>query len=306
MKNLLFILFLLLSVNVFGQQIPYSSQIQETRAFWNPAATAPAQYMETSAFIRQQWVGFSGAPRTVFLSFARPFIDQNMSVGGFLMSDQTGPVGKHGAKLNYAYKLKGLTRDGILSFGISGSVEQYSFNGTDQIFIDGGDGLLSQSRSSSIFPTISGGVYFDTQPDLEEEDNAFYAGLAYIHAFSTNILINEQNLGRRSHIHFLLGTRLFNYDSYWEPTLSVNFVDPEIIDFMLNVKYERPDAFWAGLGYSSVNELSIQGGLIVDDFLGNRYAKLRAGALANYGIQEYGSDFGPGFELVVTYQYDID
>ena len=65
------------------------------------------------------------------------------------------------------------------------------------------------------------------------------------------------------------------------------------------------DAFWAGLGYSTTNEVSIQGGFILPDF-GDRFGQLRAGVLGSIGISSDVAEFGPGFEIFVGYLYDID
>lgn len=310
MKNITIIIiaFILCSITLSAQQIGHASQFTETRAFWNPAATAPNTFMTADAFFRQQWAGFTGAPRTTYISMMYPVVDMNMSLGGFIFNDKSGPVGQTGIKLNYAYNLKDfLMDDAVLSLGISASFQQLSFNGTNQIFNDGNDGLITNARNSSLFPSMGGGLYFNTHPeDYDRGANSLYLGLAYNHAYTTDVIVGELNYERQRHVHVMVGGKIMGYDSYIEPSFTANYVGPNIINYMMAVKFEKEETFWAGIGYSSVSDIGLQGGWIINRFLDNRYAKLRVGALANYAGTQFASDQGPGFELFVRYEVDID
>ena len=81
MKIVIKIAILFICCQSFAQQIPYISQITEASSYWNPAATAEGKKMNLDLFVRQQWLGFKGAPTTGFLNFQYPFIDRNMSAG---------------------------------------------------------------------------------------------------------------------------------------------------------------------------------------------------------------------------------
>jgi hypothetical protein len=73
----------------------------------------------------------------------------------------------------------------------------------------------------------------------------------------------------------------------------------------IGAKYEYEKTFWAGLGYSNVNEISIQGGFIINEF-GGRDTRLRIGALGNVAITDRIKQFGPGFEILLRYEFDMD
>jgi len=51
--------------------------------------------------------------------------------------------------------------------------------------------------------------------------------------------------------------------------------------------------------------VSIQGGYILPN-INSRYDQLRFGILANYGLSDTATQFGLGFEAIVTYLYDLD
>jgi len=288
-----------------AQQLAQSTFVEEAKHYWNPAATGVDENMRTSLFFRQQWLGFgSSAPRTGFLSFQYPFIDMNMSAGAIINFDQTGPVSKKGLQLTYAYKLKEvLGEDSQLSLGINAGFQQYVFNPNSQIFNDENDILLQGSSSSALYPAIGAGIYF-LSSTREYDENVFFAGFAFRNAFTTDVLINNTNQARERHVHFNIGTRVYQQNSFIEPSITVNYSKPDLLDIRAGLRYEMEEAFWAGLGYSTTNEVSFQGGVVLPEF-GNRYGSLRIGGLGNFGISDNLTTLGPGFEIFIGYGYDL-
>jgi len=288
-----------------GQQLAQSTFVEDAKHYWNPAATGVDHNMTTNLFFRQQWLGFGGGPRTGFISFQYPFVDMNMSAGAIINFDQTGPVSKKGLQLTYAYKVKDfLGEDSQLSLGINAGFQQYVFDPAGETFNDADDVLLQGSNSSTIYPALGGGFYYLSNTK-EYDENVFFVGFAYRNAFTTDVLINNSNQQRERHVHFNIGSRVYQRYSFIEPSITVNYTAPDLIDIRAGLRFEMEDSFWTGLGYSTTNELSIQGGFIIPEF-GNRYAKLRIGALGNIGISDDISAFGPGFEIFVGYLYDLD
>lgn len=308
MKNHIYIIFIFVLgsfAQINGQQMAQSSFMEDAKHYWNPATTAVDNQMRSSLFFRQQWLGFSGAPRTGFISIQYPFVNMNMSAGAIVNFDQTGPVSKKGLQLTYAYKLKDvLGEDSQISLGINAGFQQYVFDPSSQIFNDEDDQLLQGSNGSAIFPAIGGGIYYLSSTDKYRE-NVFFAGLAYRNAFTTDVLINESNQERQNHIHFNIGTRVYQRYSFIEPSITVNYTKPDLIDIRAGLRFEMKDAFWGGLGYSTTNEMSIQAGYIIPEF-GNRYSQLRIGILGSIGIGSDVSEFGPGLEFYIGYVYDLD
>lgn len=288
-----------------AQQLAQSTFVEEAKHYWNPAATGVDENMRTSLFFRQQWIGFgSSAPRTGFVSVQYPFVDMNMSAGAIINFDQTGPVSKKGLQLTYAYKLKGIIGDeSQLSLGINAGFQQYVFSPSNQVFNDINDQLLLGSNSSALYPAVGAGVYY-LSSTKEYDENVFFAGFAFRNAFTTDVLINDNNQVRERHIHFNIGARVYQQNSYIEPSITVNYSKPDLLDIRAGLRYEMEDAFWAGLGYATNNEVSFQGGVVIPEF-GNRYGSLRIGGLGNFGISDSISSFGPGFEIFVGYAYNL-
>jgi len=87
--------------------------------------------------------------------------------------------------------------------------------------------------------------------------------------------------------------------------LIINYTNPEIVDFIATAKYEMRNTFWMGFGYSSVSDISVEGGYILDD-VGSRDSQLRLGIIGHIGVSEGASNFGPGAEVYVAYLFDMD
>lgn len=307
LHNILFTVgFVFVGLLSYGQQIPQSSHFQETRYVWNPAFTAHGTDMQLDAFFRMQWIGFNGSPKTGYASFLYPLLDYNMSFGGILQTDHTGPVRKTGIQLNYAYKLRELFGfDDQLSIGLGASYTQYSFNTENEVFNDVGDLLIASGRNSTFYPSISAGFSYISNIEEYNGSNIFYLGFAFNQIYTTELSIENGLLQRKRHVHFTAGGKFFGYSGYFEPSISFNTVNPEILHLLVSGKYEFEERFWVGLGYSSGNEMSIQGGVILDGIM-DRYSSLRIGALGNYSLSELNTAQGPGFEILISYLYDLD
>ena len=308
MKNLIYIIAVSIITisSVIGQQLPYTSQFNDSRAIWNPAATAYGTHVVTNVHMRQQWLGFEGAPRTGSLSAEYPLLDYNMSAGAGLTFDKTGPVSKIGFQANYAYKLRSVfTKDGQLSIGIGARISQYSFDPSNAIVNETEDPLANGGRATTFFPAVTAGFFYISNPKKFDGGNVFFTGMSYSQVYAGDVLANNAKQDRYNHVFFEIGTRIQNRDSYFEPSLMFNYTNPELSTMILAVKYEMKEAFWTGLGYSSASDISIQGGYILPE-VRSRYDELRFGVLANYGISDRATEFGLGLEAIVSYSYNLD
>ena len=69
MRILVIFIFVLLSCAMaFGQQIPHHSQYMFNDFLINPAVAGNKEYAPVILGFRNQWTGFTGAPRTMTLS----------------------------------------------------------------------------------------------------------------------------------------------------------------------------------------------------------------------------------------------
>ncbi len=306
MKNLFIYIALLTSLTISAQQTSQTTFFNESRAFWNPAYTGFDNKVSYNGFIRQQWLGFGlNAPRSVFADFQYPFVDYNMAASGGLQYDQTGPVSKRGVVLNYAYHLKDLNdNEASLSLGITAGGFQYVYNPSKEVVLHEDDPSLLSGTKSGFYPSIGGGLFYQSSSRAFKGNSVFYFGGSFIQGYQTNVLVEEFNQKRVSHLTFEAGTKIYGYDYFWQPSISVNYTSPDIMDVLAGVVFEMRDKFWAGAGYSSVRELSVQGGYIINE-IGGRDTRLRIGVLGNIGLGDKLENFGPGAELFARYELDL-
>jgi len=308
MKNIFSYIIVLFFLNLahtgISQQLANTSYFDVTKHYFNPADVGTDNQIRTSLFFRQQWVSFSGAPTTGFLSLQYPFDNLNMSAGLIIDHDQTAAISKTGAQLLYAYKINGLLgEESRLSLGINAGFHQYSFDPQDEVYNDQDDVLLISSFSKA-FPSVGFGASFISST-TEYDENVLFMGVSYRNYITSSLESDNADFAREKHLYFNIGTRVYQRDSYLQPWISLNYVDPSLYDIRAGVKYELRDVFWAGLGYSTINELALFGGVIIPEFV-NNYGKLKIGVLGNIGITENVSAFGPGFEFYAGYLYDLD
>jgi len=176
MKKLLFTLLLFVcALNIKAQQLPHTSGLQDMQHVWNPAFTAPGTYMDFTGFYRKQWIGVDNSPNTALASVQYPFLKMNMSAGGSIISDRSGPISKLGLQLSYAYKLKELLNDGDqLSLGVNGFFYQYRFDPSKEIISQPDDEVIINMMTQSKFsPSIGFGFAYFTNIDDYGSDNDF-------------------------------------------------------------------------------------------------------------------------------------
>jgi len=307
MKKYILIFFVFYFVaDATAQQLPFSSQFSDNKFVWNPAFTASHNTMKLTGFFRQQWVSVDDAPRTIFAAIEYPFLDYNMSAGAVLFSDKTGPISKTGIHLMYNYKLRELIADDDqLSFGIQGMFSQFAFNTIGETYNSTNDPLISGANASKGFPTLGAGFAYYSSTEEYDQNTVFYFGAAMQQAYTSNLLVNTANFERTSHYFMNLGTRIYSYNFMYEPYVTFNYTNPQLLNYSINFNLEMEDTFWAGIGFANTSEISMQGGYILSD-IGSRYTKLKFGLLANIFTANTAGSLGPGMEFYVSYIFNMD
>ncbi|HBE43388.1 MAG TPA: hypothetical protein DDW27_19745, partial [Bacteroidales bacterium] len=129
---------LLLNFSARAQQLPVYSQYIYNKFLINPAVAGSDGYTSWNLTAREQWVGYSGAPRTFSFSgqtrllkrsyilkqpsarkqVFRPKSDGKVGLGGYIFSDRNGLIKRTGLQGSYAYHMW-LQNSTQLSFGLS-------------------------------------------------------------------------------------------------------------------------------------------------------------------------------------------
>jgi len=297
---------LVFGISLNAQQLPGKSAFSETDFIWNPALTAAWDYWELSVGHRQEWVGFEGAPSTSSAAIQFPFINHNMSIGGFFMTDRIEPLLSNSLSLSYAYKIRLSKRQAhYLNFGLSASLSHYHIDIKDLVVNDEDDELLPAGENDNFSPNIGLGFFYTTNGEQAEESQFFF-GLAMTQLFGMDVVLEDfggpANFQRTWHGNALIGGRIANDFHFLEPMLWINFSEPGIKNYYFGIKYEKYRTFWAGLNFSTNQTLAMQAGFIIHKRL-PEFTSFRIGTQASFNVGPFGKYRGIGYEFYFAYRY---
>ena len=163
MRNILILsTFLLLTKHLAAQQDPMFTRntFNSMYLFNNPAYSGTHGYWTTNGLFRTQWVGFDGAPQTIYLG-AEGMIGrkQNAGLGFSFFHDKIGLDRVTDLSANYAYHIR-LNDEQTFSIGIKAGAFFYkSLLGT-AILTDNGDPIYSSGDVQGVVPRAGLGVYW--------------------------------------------------------------------------------------------------------------------------------------------------
>lgn len=288
--------FVLLSVeNGMAQQLPLVGQSQEA---YNPAALSSEyfkNYLSTNIDMRYryQWVGVKDAPRTLQARFAHFNEDYNISFGGKVINDQTGPTGFTGIYGKLAYVIP-FSRDWLLSVGLTGGMVQYRVKGDELNFLE--ENEVSNGGLSKFFPDFGIGttLYFKEK---------YYVGITVPQTFGLNLNYRNQsndfNIQRIQHYYATAGAFLDLYNNSWiEPSVEVRYVQNTPLLVSAKFRYEYNQLFWVGVNGSSAKALGAEAGVMWTAGYNSNLIKLGY-AFTNF-LQPYGPHFGSTHEFGLT------
>ncbi|MFO7619660.1 MAG: type IX secretion system membrane protein PorP/SprF [Bacteroidales bacterium] len=294
MKKLAVIVFFsLLSAGSSGQQLPLYSQYLYNRFLINPAVAGSDGFTSYNITAREQWVGYSGAPRTFSFSgqtrlmkrsyvlrksrsrqIFRPQYDGRVGLGGYVFSDRNGLIQRNGFSASYSYHMW-LQSSTQLSMGLAFTGYHFKVNEKELIFEDPDEPWLTNELIRGIFvPDAAFGVYV-LNPRYSigfSTDQLFGAALKIGDAAYRNFRMDRH--------YYLFGTYSIEAGAYTEiqPSLLLMMSEQVRPQVDLGLTYILNQSFWAGLTYRT------SGAMIVN--FGLKYDNLFFGYAFDYTLQE--------------------
>ncbi len=221
-KIYLYILFSILSIEIFSQQDPQFAQNADNLLFTNPAFAGMTEGICASAINRQQWIGFEGAPATTLggIHTGIKLFGIKGGIGLSIVDDRYEFEKDFQAKIAYSYHKKiGL---GVLGIGAETGIINKDLNGNWKYPDPDGsnDGLIPQQSVRKIVLDLGLGLFYKV-------GDRFYAGISVSHINSPDI--NYPNIGTASFLrpHYF-GTagynfRMLNSPVEMQPSVFVKF-----------------------------------------------------------------------------------
>jgi type IX secretion system PorP/SprF family membrane protein len=170
-KYALIIVIMFAGLQIYAQQMPLRSQYMLDYFSLNPAVAGSMDYTPINLSVRQQWVGFEGAPSSQSIN-AHTYIGSNVGMGAAFFNELAGPSRRTGMSVSFAYHLQ-LSKDFSrkLSFGLSPVFYQHYIN-TEMLTTDvEGDPVIEGGFETKLSPDANFGM-------MLSEKNSYFVGLS--------------------------------------------------------------------------------------------------------------------------------
>lgn len=265
-KVVSFLAIALLGQMVIGQQLPLYSQYVFNKFLINPSTAGSDGFTSYNVTAREQWIGYSGAPRTYSLSYQTRLLkkkfrlrqnvfDQTIYVprnegkvglGAYIFSDRNGLVQKTGFQTSYSYHawLADFTQ---MSMGIGLTGYFYRINVNENSFGSSDEPLLNNNllRRGVFIPDIDFGIYF-----LNPRFDIGFSALQLIGAAA--------KIGSSAYNNYWMDRHYYIFGSYnfkagrkgeLEPAVLVKMSEQLRPQADIGINYIHDRGFWAGLTY---------------------------------------------------------
>ncbi len=168
-----------------GQQDPKFNQYMFNPLGINPAYAGSREVLSTVLLVRNQWVGFDGAPMTQTAAIHGPLVRRKMGLGFQITNDIIGPRNTINAEVDYAYRFPMFR--GKMSLGLGAGVYYHVFHWDRIDYKDQGDIVPTYGVRNAWSPDVDFGAYWN--------NNKMYFGMELAHLTSPTISILDTNVG---------------------------------------------------------------------------------------------------------------
>jgi len=271
-KRLVIILLLVVTKHtLFAQQLPLYDQYLYNKFLIDPAHAGSDGYTSFNITAREQWVGYSGAPRTYSISWQTrilkrgykikktifnqtafsPKNDGNIGLGAYIFSDRNGLIQRTGFQATYSYHLW-LHKSTQLSLGLAFTGYHFIINANEQSFEDSNEPWLNNNLCRGVFvPDVDFGIYL--------LNPRFYFGFSALQLFGA-----AAKIGDYAYRNYMMDRHYYLFGSYNLTTGSSTDIEPSVLlkiseqlkpqaDIGVTCIYDQN--IWAGLTYRTGGSL---------------------------------------------------
>lgn len=248
-----------------AQQLPLYSQYLYNKFLLNPAIAGADGFTSLNITAREQWVGYSGAPRTYSVSWQtrilkrryqlkqnifnqtvyKPKTTGKIGFGGYIFSDRNGRVQRTGFQLAYSYHtwIRDYTQ---LSLGLAFTGYHFIIDINNICFEDPNEPWLNNELRRGIFvPDTDFGLYI--------LDPKFSFGFSAQQLFGASVKFGEyayKNYWMDRH-YYIFGN--YNFEtgvrSELQPSALLKVSEQVRPQADIGLTYNYDNNFWAGLAY---------------------------------------------------------
>lgn len=236
-----FVLFFSLAIH--AQSDPKLTNYIFTPLTFNPAYAGSFEGYSASALYTSQWVGFDGAPETLYLSAHSKIGDSNVGLGLDVLSDRVGATKENRALANFAYHLR-LNNTWRLSSGIKVGYSNYAID-YRQLSIENpqefNPSLGDVSNHSFVF---GAGFYLHTEKFFIGVSVPNFLTTQYVDEFRNTLASSTPNLFGNIGYQFEL-----ERDVILQPTALVRLVEGAPISTLYSLNFNWQEQFYANVNF---------------------------------------------------------
>jgi len=253
-KVVLIFILILFGIKVsFSQKAPLQSQYMFNSVALNPAFTGNEGVFSIVGSYRSQWVGFSGAPQTEFLTAHAPLKDLKSAFGLQLYADKIGAEKNNGVFGSYSYNLK-LNQFSHLVFGVAAGLNFYTSYENTLISTDKNDNLINKNVINYTSPDFSFGLHYFT--------NKLFLNLSIPNFLSQNYKNNKiRVVNDFNRYNLLLGggylIKFKNSKFELKPSLLFRYHYNNPLQFDINLMAKVHERFSFGFSYRYIESIIV-------------------------------------------------
>jgi type IX secretion system PorP/SprF family membrane protein len=260
-----------------GQQLPLYSQYLYNKFLINPAVAGSDGFTSFNLTAREQWIGYSGAPRTFSFSgqgrilkhgysiknsgsgkkVFRPKSDGRVGIGGYVFSDKHGLVQRNGFEVSYAYHMW-IQRNTQVSLGLAFTGYHFKINEKEINFEDPNEPWLNNELLRGIFvPDANFGIYvLNPQYNIGFSSSQLFGAAARIAGEGYSNYTMDRH-------YYLFGSYSFFPGAKSELSPSTILMMSEQVKPMADVgiTYIYDQKIWAGLSYRTSKAVIVNFGI---------------------------------------------
>jgi type IX secretion system PorP/SprF family membrane protein len=242
-----FLIILLLSFPfiLWGQLFPLSDHYVYDALAINPAFAGCKDALSATILYRNQWVGFTDAPKKQMLSLHTPLHHDRVGLGLLVENNTIGIFKETSIIGNYAYRME--LRHGKLALGLGFGLRVHNIAWNELNAADANDVQLMNNSNASVLPAFSLGAYYYTKK--------YYIGLSMPLFLNQKIdqktgnYKNTYNLSEAN--YFLSGGADFvlSHNLKLIPSMLVKYYPQNYFQVDYNALVSYKDRIWLGMGY---------------------------------------------------------
>lgn len=254
MKKISILILAIISIvaSVDAQQDPQITQFMYSKLIYNPGYAGTSDALCANMLYRQQWVNFTGAPKTMIFSADMPVMNLPLGAGINFMSDQIGAIKTTYVRLAAAYNKQ--IGPGKLGVGLDAGILQ---NQVSDSWIVPEPGKVD----NSIPGNYTSGASSITNPNLNKMTydlgfgayygipNKMYIGISSSHLPAQVISSGDAKYVLARH-YYIMGGYTFELNPFntIAPNIKVKS-DGATAILDLNLTYTYNNMFWLGATY---------------------------------------------------------